>query len=182
VHEPEDADGVADWDGCPEEDADADGVADPVDACPGAAEVVNGVDDADGCPDDGLITLEGDRVILDDRVLFETNLAHVRHAARPVLAAIARLFLSHPDWATMRIEGHADERGTPEFNRELSRRRAERVRDVLAELGVPIERMEAFGLGEDHPRSDHLDENRRVEFVMVGAPLTVPASMVGGEP
>lgn len=182
VHVPEDADGIADVDGCPEDDADFDGILDPVDACPEAAEVQNGVDDTDGCPDEGLITLEGDRVILDDRVLFETNRAHVRHAARPLLAAIARLFLSHPEWATMRIEGHADERGSEEFNRELSSRRAARVRDVLVELGMPADRMEVEGFGEERPRGEILDENRRVEFVMVGAPVTVPASSVGGVP
>jgi hypothetical protein len=74
------------------------GFFDPVDACPEAPEVINGVEDLDGCPDEGLIVLEGDRVVLDDRVLFETNRAHVRHSARPLLRAIAELFLEHPEW------------------------------------------------------------------------------------
>jgi outer membrane protein OmpA-like peptidoglycan-associated protein len=180
VHDPEDADGIADADGCPETDADGDRILDPVDACPEQAEVLNGVEDTDGCPDVGLITLEGDRVILDDRVLFDTNRARVRHAARPVLAAIVQLFLGHPEWMTMRIEGHADEHGTEEFNRELSLRRARAVREVLVELGVPRERMEVEGYGESRPRSTVDTENRRVEFVMVEAPVTVPAP--GGSP
>ncbi|KYF58348.1 hypothetical protein BE08_26275, partial [Sorangium cellulosum] len=49
--QPEDRDGIADEDGCPEDDADADGVPDPSDRCPLKAEVVNGLDDKDGCPD-----------------------------------------------------------------------------------------------------------------------------------
>ena len=48
---PEDLDGVADRDGCPESDADSDGLMDPVDACPEKAEVKNGWQDEDGCPD-----------------------------------------------------------------------------------------------------------------------------------
>ncbi|MGK3992515.1 OmpA family protein [Sorangium sp. So ce1024] len=50
--QPEDRDGIADEDGCPEDDADADGVPDQRDRCPLQAEVVNGLDDQDGCPDE----------------------------------------------------------------------------------------------------------------------------------
>jgi outer membrane protein OmpA-like peptidoglycan-associated protein len=182
VRDPEDLDGLRDSDGCPEEDADLDGILDPVDACPEAPEVINGVEDLDGCPDEGLIVLEGDRVVLDDRVLFETNRAHVRHSARPLLRAIAELFLEHPEWASVRIEGHADERGDEAFNRELSERRAVRVSAVLAEYGIAAERMEIVGYGEARPREAGVhDLNRRVEFVMIGASVMVPASSVGGD-
>jgi len=47
----EDEDGLADGDGCPEDDADADGLADLVDRCPVDAEDKDGFEDADGCPD-----------------------------------------------------------------------------------------------------------------------------------
>ncbi|WP_437954602.1 OmpA family protein [Sorangium sp. So ce119] len=50
--QPEDRDGIADEDGCPEDDADADGVPDESDRCPVKAEVINGLDDKDGCPDE----------------------------------------------------------------------------------------------------------------------------------
>src|SRR5690606_21098178 len=48
----EDPDGVADADGCPEDDLDADGIADEQDACPATAEIRNGFEDDDGCPDE----------------------------------------------------------------------------------------------------------------------------------
>lgn len=48
---PEDSDGVADSDGCPESDSDSDGLLDAVDGCPEKAEVQNGWQDDDGCPD-----------------------------------------------------------------------------------------------------------------------------------
>jgi len=50
--EPEDRDGVDDWDGCPELDDDGDGIEDSVDACPAQAEDLDGYQDADGCPED----------------------------------------------------------------------------------------------------------------------------------
>jgi outer membrane protein OmpA-like peptidoglycan-associated protein len=51
---PEDPDGFADEDGCPDLDNDGDGLVDPRDRCPNASEIVNGVLDDDGCPDRGL--------------------------------------------------------------------------------------------------------------------------------
>ena len=182
---PEDRDGLEDTDGCPEDDADVDGILDPADACPEAPETQNGLDDQDGCPDEGLIVLEGDRVVLDETVLFDTSRARVHRAARPVLAANAQLFLEHEEWGTMRVEGHADSRGESELNEWLSTLRAERVRDVLVGLGVPAERIEIAGYGETRPRAEGegeaaLARNRRVEFVMLDAP---PAgSDEGGAP
>ncbi len=169
LRDPEDRDGVRDEDGCPEDDADLDGVRDAIDRCPEVPEVINGVDDEDGCPDEGLVVLEGDRVVLDERVLFDTNRARVRHRALPILRAVANLFLSHPEWQRMRIEGHADERGDEAFNRALSERRAARVADVLRAYGVSEEQMAVIGYGEERPRveGEH-DANRRVEFVMLG--------------
>lgn len=51
VYDPEDFDGFADDDGCPEADNDSDGVADLTDACPLVGEDIDGWEDADGCPD-----------------------------------------------------------------------------------------------------------------------------------
>ena len=49
--DPEDRDGLADEDGCPEDDLDGDTIADEVDGCPRLPETFNGLDDRDGCPD-----------------------------------------------------------------------------------------------------------------------------------
>ncbi|WP_437964090.1 OmpA family protein [Sorangium sp. So ce260] len=49
---PEDRDGIADDDGCPDDDGDSDGIPDESDRCPAKAEVINGLDDKDGCPDE----------------------------------------------------------------------------------------------------------------------------------
>ncbi|WP_437476874.1 OmpA family protein [Sorangium sp. So ce1014] len=58
---PEDRDGIADEDGCAEDDGDADGIPDESDRCPAKAEVINGLDDKDGCPDE-LADRDKDRV------------------------------------------------------------------------------------------------------------------------
>ncbi|MCA9615036.1 MAG: OmpA family protein, partial [Myxococcales bacterium] len=170
--EPEDVDGFSDEDGCPDPDNDADGILDRDDACPNEPEVVNGVDDQDGCPDEGLIQLLDDRIVLEERVLFDFERARVKHAARPVLDAIVELVRQHPEWALMRVDGHADVRGDADFNRRLSERRARNVMRALVERGLAAERLEFRGFGSERPRDHRRTEeahqrNRRVEFVIV---------------
>jgi outer membrane protein OmpA-like peptidoglycan-associated protein len=168
----EDLDGFEDTDGCPDPDNDRDGILDGDDACPNDAEVVNGIDDLDGCPDEGLIRLVDDRIVLEERVLFDFERARVKHAARPILDAIVELVRQHPEWALMRLDGHADVRGDADFNRRLSERRARNVMRALIERGLSAERLEFRGFGSERPRDQRRTEeahqrNRRVEFVIV---------------
>lgn len=67
------------------------------------------------------------------------------------------------------LEGHADERGTEEFNLQLSNRRAAAVKRYLTDLGLPARNLGTVGYGETRPLSQASDEeawaqNRRVEF------------------
>lgn len=170
--EPEDHDGFEDDDGCPDPDNDQDSILDRDDACPDEPEIVNGVDDADGCPDEGLIQLLDDRIVLEERVLFDFERARVKHAAHPVLDAIVELVRQHPEWALMRVDGHADVRGDAEFNRRLSERRARNVMRALIQRGLEAERLAFRGFGDERPRDPGRSEeahqrNRRVEFVIV---------------
>jgi outer membrane protein OmpA-like peptidoglycan-associated protein len=170
--DPEDADGFADEDGCPDPDNDGDGFLDGDDACPNEAEIVNGVEDQDGCPDEGLFQMIEDRIVLEEQVLFDTDHWQLRNQAWPVLRAIVALFQQHPEWARIRVEGHADYRGRDRYNLVLSERRATTVREALVELGMTSAMMESEGFGDTRPaapgRSDRaLQRNRRVEFVVV---------------
>jgi outer membrane protein OmpA-like peptidoglycan-associated protein len=170
--EPEDTDDYQDEDGCPDTDNDGDRIADADDRCPDEKEVINGIDDQDGCPDKGVIHLIEDRVVLEERVLFEFGRSDVRLEARPMLQAIVTLWNQHPEWQVLSIEGHADVRGTLEYNQRLSEDRARKVRRVLIELGVPPEKVTATGFGKSRPLDRRDSEeahqrNRRVEFVMV---------------
>jgi len=68
------------------------------------------------------------------------------------------------------LEGHADERGTREYNLSLGERRAKSVADVLKANGVTADRIKLVSFGEDRPAMEGHDEsawskNRRVEFV-----------------
>ncbi|MFW5876905.1 MAG: OmpA family protein [Myxococcota bacterium] len=170
--EPEDYDGFEDEDGCPDPDNDADGIPDELDECPDEPEVINGIDDMDGCPDEGLIELIDDRIVLEERVLFDHERSRVKARARPVIDAIVNLWRQHPEWARLRVEGHADVRGPEDYNLDLSTRRARNVMKVLIERGIPEEIIEFEGYGESRPRDTRRtpeahERNRRVEFVVV---------------
>jgi outer membrane protein OmpA-like peptidoglycan-associated protein len=186
-NEAEDVDGFEDEDGCPEPDNDDDTFLDADDQCPNDPEVINGNLDYDGCPDEGLIEMVNDRIVLEERVLFDVERARIKTAAKPILDAIVKLFSQHPEWIKIRIEGHADSRGDAQYNLELSQRRAENVRKEIARLGIPEGIIDAVGFGAEKPRDLREDEegfhrNRRVEFVVVARsqahaapPATKPA-------
>jgi peptidoglycan-associated lipoprotein len=68
------------------------------------------------------------------------------------------------------LAGHADERGTEEYNLQLSQRRAASVKKYLTDLGVEARRLKTVGYGENRPAvtassEEAWDANRRVEFV-----------------
>lgn len=177
---PEDKDGFQDDDGCPEDDNDRDGFLDGEDKCPLEPEVINGEQDDDGCPDTGLIVMEDDRIVLEERVLFDTDRARINKWAEPVLRAIIRLWHQHPEWTKVRIEGHADARGDAAFNQQLSERRAANVRDALIRLGMKKDLIVAEGFGASRLLREGDDEeahkaNRRVEFVVIARDPTPAA-------
>lgn len=69
----------------------------------------------------------------------------------------------------LNVEGHADERGTEEYNLQLSNRRAAAVKRYLVDLGVKADKLASIGFGENRPVENGSTEaawtaNRRVEF------------------
>jgi outer membrane protein OmpA-like peptidoglycan-associated protein len=153
-------------------DRDGDGIADADDACPDEPETMNGVEDQDGCPDQGVFVVENDRIVLEEKVLFDVNRARVKHSGQRVLHAIMTLFAQHPEWSHLVVEGHADARGSDAWNDWLSATRAARVKVVMESLGLPPDRVEAVGKGRHFPRDPGTSaaayqRNRRVEFVIV---------------
>ncbi len=171
--EAEDQDGWQDDDGCPDPDNDGDGVPDDApDRCLNEGETLNGVEDQDGCPDQGLIEMRDNRIVLEEAVLFDFERARIRNSARPVLEAIVTLVHQHPEWRSLRVEGHADSRGDMTFNQELSERRARNIMRALSQLGIPADVIDYIGYGAEHPRDNGESEeafarNRRVEFVVL---------------
>ena len=105
-------------------------------------------------------------------VLFDTGSYTLKPGAREKLAKISGILLAHPG-LRMQIEGHTDSVGSDEFNQQLSERRADSVRDFLAEQGVPASSVTAKGFGKTQPvasndTAEGRQRNRRVELVVNG--------------
>ena len=105
-------------------------------------------------------------------VLFDTGSYTLKPGAREKLAKISGIVLAHPG-LNLQIEGHTDSVGADEFNQQLSERRADSVRDFLAEQGVPASSITAKGFGKTQPVASNdtpegRQRNRRVELVVNG--------------
>ena len=101
--------------------------------------------------------------------LFDYDMAVIRDDARPVLQGNATYLRR---WMSTRvsIEGHADSRGTNEYNLALGDRRATAVRDYLVSLGIAANRMLPVTRGEESPQCTQENEacwqrNRRGHFI-----------------
>ena len=105
-------------------------------------------------------------------VFFDYDAAELRSDARDRLARNAQFLNEHPEFVVT-IEGHADERGTNEYNLALGDRRASAARDYLTTLGVAASRIRTVTYGEERPFCGSSDEscwgqNRRAHFTVTG--------------
>jgi peptidoglycan-associated lipoprotein len=103
-------------------------------------------------------------------VNFEFNLYDLTPEARETLDTFAKCMAKNAGWK-MTVEGHADERGTTQYNLDLGDKRARSVKDYLERLGVKGDRMRTVSFGEERPVSSRSDEegwaaNRRAELVI----------------
>lgn len=115
-------------------------------------------------------TDEGWEFGLSDKVLFETDAAVVKDASRQTIERIGRDLLG-VGIDTIRLDGHTDNSGAEEYNRQLSLRRARAVADVLIGIGMPAANVQVRGLGATQPVADNRSaegraENRRVAMVI----------------
>ena len=104
-------------------------------------------------------------------IYFNYDESSLSDDARTKLARNADLLKSTQ--FTVTIEGHADERGTNEYNLALGDRRANAVRDYLTSLGVDAGRLRTLSYGEERPVCTEVDEsclsqNRRAHMVITG--------------
>ncbi len=108
--------------------------------------------------------------ILAERVHFDFDKSDIRPDAEAVLQRKVTVLREYPD-IKLRIEGHADERGSNEYNLALGQRRAEAVRRYLLSYGLDASRFTTISYGEERPLvAAHNEEawaqNRRAEFVV----------------
>lgn len=159
-------------DGC-ELDRDGDGVVDDDDKCPDVP-----ANTPDGCPPvaeaapaepaPAAAPEPAPRAIVLEDVNFEFDKATLRPEAYETLDKAVETLRG---WGqgTVEVGGHADSKGSEAYNMELSRRRAESVREYLISKGVPAEQLVTKAYGESQPIADNGNDigrfkNRRVEL------------------
>jgi len=107
---------------------------------------------------------------IGDRVLFVVDTSTLTSEAQTVLAGQADWLTTNPEFTAI-IEGHADERGTREYNLALGARRASAVQDFLVSRGVAPGRLRTVTYGKERPLEICSDEacysqNRRAVTVI----------------
>jgi peptidoglycan-associated lipoprotein len=112
-------------------------------------------------------------VNVGDRIFFDTDSTSIRADASQTLTRQAQWLARYPKYA-ITVEGHADERGTREYNLALGARRAAATKDFLASKGVPANRMKTISYGKERPVAvcDDIScwsQNRRAVTVLNGA-------------
>lgn len=143
-----------------EADSDGDGVLDSRDKCPDTPRQYKV--DSDGCP----LKLT-ETVSVNLAVKFDTNSAVVKEEYMADIRNLAT-FMNQYQNTEVTVEGHTDSTGSDAYNKTLSQRRAESVRDVLIQrMNIEAERVKAVGYGEERPVADNntvagREQNRRV--------------------
>ena len=90
-------------------------------------------------------------VNVGDRVFFETDSSELTPQSRATLDKQAQWLTNYSQYSQFTIEGHADERGTREYNIALGARRAQAVRDYLVSRGIQAQRMRTISYGKERP-------------------------------
>lgn len=111
-------------------------------------------------------------VNVGDRVFFDTDSSELTPTAQATLAKQAS-WLQQYNRYNVTIEGHADERGTREYNFALGARRAETAKEYLVARGIPASRLRTLSYGKERPVASCNDiscwsQNRRAVTVLTG--------------
>ena len=158
-------------DGCPPPpDTDGDGIIDKDDKCPLVPETYNGYEDEDGCRDE--VPKE---IVWKDQpiegIFFEFGKDKIQKKSFKTLDAAVKVLKDFPS-IRIEISGHTDDVGSEEANIDLSRRRAESVKNYLVEKGIDTSRVETVGQGRSKPIDTGKSvraraKNRRIEFRVI---------------
>jgi len=137
--------GSIDNEGCPVLDTDGDGIVDSMDKCPN----IRGVASNNGCP---MVTEEVQKQITDlaRAIFFNVNKSTFTDVTQVRLVKISKI-LSEYQTINFTVEGHTDDTGSAAYNKKLSQKRADAVRDYLVENGFPADKITAIGYGEEKP-------------------------------
>jgi peptidoglycan-associated lipoprotein len=114
---------------------------------------------------------------LATNINFDYDQSAIRTADQGTLDRKAAILVANPG-VTLRIAGHADERGSDEYNLALGQRRASSVKAYLVQHGIAEARVQTISYGEERPMAQGTDEsaygqNRRAEFDITSGPQTL---------
>ena len=106
-------------------------------------------------------------------VFFAYDSDEIDEAGRKTLEANAGILKEYRAWV-LTVEGHCDERGTPEYNLSLGDRRAQAAKNYLLTLGITADRLKTVSYGKEFPFNPGHDEsswiqNRRAQFMVTTA-------------
>lgn len=107
-------------------------------------------------------------------VYFDINKADITSVSEPAIENIATLMKAYPNMS-IELRGHTDNTNTtkdPDYNKKLSQRRADAVKDAIAKLGISTSRIKATGYGESIPIAENNSDegrakNRRTEIAII---------------
>ena len=116
------------------------------------------------------------RMALEERIHFDLDRSDLSPEARATLAAKVEILRSAPA-VSLQIDGHADERGSDEYNLALSKRRAAEAKRYLVSQGIDAARLETVGYGEERPLDPSATDaawaaNRRADFRASGGAIS----------
>lgn len=120
--------------------------------------------------DTRMARMDAARSVVAERIYFDFNRSEIKPEGRETLASKVDVLSEFPE-ISIRVEGHADERGTVEYNLALGEQRAQAAKDYLVNAGVDPDRAATISYGEERPAVDESNEsawseNRRDEFVI----------------
>ncbi len=112
----------------------------------------------------------GDSFVLEG-LNFEYNKNTLTAESKVILAEVVAILKKHHDVKVV-VEGHTDDKGNDSFNKSLSQRRADSIKNSIIKSGISSSRLKAIGFGERHPIATNGTEegrakNRRIEFKII---------------
>ncbi len=156
--------GVKEYEGCP--DTDGDGLPDHKDKCP----EVKGLPEDFGCPP---LKEEEQEAIREafKNLHFQTGKAIIKRSSYASLDKLAVVMIANGQ-TKLTLHGHTDDIGDFNDNMQLSKDRAQAVKEYLHKKGIALDRMTAEGFGETKPVAPNASakgrqKNRRVEMILV---------------
>ena len=135
----------------------------------GTAEQLYGTDPGSSKNADYMKAVETNPMLKYTVIYFDFNKSAIKSEAQEILSYHASFMATYPE-VRLRLEGHADQRGTSGYNLALGESRANAVRTILEAYGISSSRISVISFGEEQPAAEGNTEeafrlNRRVELI-----------------